>query len=113
MSDFGFKLDCATEALATGGGNVKERLYFAITDHLTFANVPEDPSVPKYFREKLAQIRKELSTKTWGGGLEGDRVRATLYRMHFKTAAKFAQRIWDLYNEFQEYKRSGFVPTAE
>jgi hypothetical protein len=30
--------------------------------------------------------------------------------MRFKTAASFARRIWNLYNEFEEYEHSGFIP---
>jgi hypothetical protein len=110
MSDFGFRLRAATEILATGKGDVKNLLGLAVTTQLLFANFPDDSSVPKYFREKQAGILKELSTRTWGPGLEGDRVRATIHHMRFKTAASYAYRIWQLFNEFQEYERSGFVP---
>lgn len=40
-------------------------------------------------------------------------MRATIYRMRFKTAAGFAQRVWQLYNEYEEFARSGFVPPRE
>lgn len=110
MSDFGYRLRAATEVLATGENDVKNRLGLAVTNELLFANFPDDPGIPKYFRDKQAQILEELSTKTWGSGLEGDRVRATIHRMRFKTASSYARRIWDLYNEFQEYEHSGFIP---
>lgn len=77
---------------------------------LAFANFPEDPDTPDYFRAKHAAILAELSTKTWGPGLEGDRVRATIHPMRFKTASAFAAWIWDLYNEFEEFQHSGFIP---
>ena len=109
MSDFGFYLYRAVEILATGEGNVKNRLGLALTE-LAFADVPGEPSIPDYFQEKIVQIRKELSTKTWGDGIEDDRVRTALHRMHYKTAAKYARRIWDLYEEFKECEHSGFIP---
>ncbi len=92
---------------------MKNRLSLAVINELLFANFPDDPDIPKYFREKQAGILKELSTRTWGAGLEGDRVRATIHRMRFKTAASYAYCIWQLYNEFEEYERSGFVPEGD
>jgi hypothetical protein len=113
MSDFGYKIHRATELLATGEGDVKNRLGLAVTDELIFANVPNDAGIPHYFRDKLRTILQELSTRTWHPDLEGDRVRATIHPMHFKTAAKYAKRIWDLHNEFREYERSGLIPGEE
>lgn len=110
MSNFRVRLRAATEILATGQGEVKNRLGIAITNELLLANFPDDPSIPKYFRYKQAQILKELSLRSWGSDLEGDRVRATIHPMRFKTAASYARRIWQLYNEFEEYEHSGFVP---
>jgi hypothetical protein len=110
MSNFGVRLRGAAEILATGEGEVKNRLGLAVTNELMLADFPNDPSIPRYFRDKQAQILEELSTRTWGPGLEGDRVRATIHPMRFKTAASFARRIWQLYNEFEEYKHSGFIP---
>jgi hypothetical protein len=110
MSDFGYRLRAATEILAAGEGDVKNRLILAVTNELLFANFPDDPRIPKYFRDKQAQILKELSTKTWGHDLEGDRVRATIHYMRFKTASSYARRIWNLYSEFQEYEHSSFIP---
>ena len=109
MSDFGYKLYKATEILATGEGDVKNRLGLAVTNELIFANFPDDSSIPQYFREKQAAILRGLSTRTWHPDMEGNRVRATIHRMRFKTAAKYAQQIWDLHNEFREYERSGFI----
>jgi hypothetical protein len=110
MSNFRVRLRTATEILATGEGDVKNRLGLAITNELMLANFPDDPNIPQYFRDKQAQILKDLSTRTWRAGLEGDRVRATIHPMRFKTAASFARRIWQLYNQFEEYERTGFVP---
>ena len=110
MSNFVVKLGNATEILATGEGDVKNRLMLAVTNELIFANVPDAQSIPRYFRDKKAQIVRELKTRTWGHGIEGDLVRATIHPMRFKTAASFARRIWQLYNEFEEYKRSRFIP---
>lgn len=113
MSNFRHRLREATAILATCETDVKNRLGLAVTDHLIFANFPEDPSVPEYFREKHSEILRELTTRTWGPGLEGDRVRATIHRMRFKTAAGFAQRVWQLFNEYEEFAHSGFVPPRE
>jgi hypothetical protein len=84
----------------------------AVTEHLLFANVPEDLSIPEYFRLELRALIHELSTKTWRPDLEGDRIRATIHPMRFKTAALAARRVWRLYNEFEEYSFSGFVPSG-
>lgn len=100
----------ATEYLATGESEVKNRLGHAVTSELLFANVPDDPGIPQYFRNKQAGIIKELSSRTWKPNLEGDRVRATIHPMRFKTAASFARRIWTLYNQLEEYEHSGFIP---
>ena len=110
MSDFGYRLYKATEILATGEGDVKNRLGLAVTNELILANFPDDPDIPQYFRDKQAAILRELSTCTWGPDMEGDRVRATIHGMRFRTAAKYAKQIWDLHNELREYERSGFIP---
>ena len=110
MSNFRVRLRAATATLATGEGEVKNRLGLAITNELLFANFPDDPDIPQYFRGKLHVIIQELSSRTWRPDLEGDRVRATIHPMRFKTAASFACRIWNLYNEFEEYAHSGFIP---
>ena len=109
MSNFRVRLRNATEILATGEGEVKNRLGLAVTNELVFANVPDDPHIPQYFRKKLAQIVMELSKRTWGG-VEGDSIRATIHPLRFKVAASFARRIWQLHNEFEEYEHSGFIP---
>lgn len=113
MSDFGYKLYLATEILVTGENDVKNRLGLAVTNELTFANFPENLNIPNYFREKHTTILRELTKLTWSPDLEGDRVRATIHPMRYKTAAKYAKRIWDLHNEFKEYERSDFIPSAE
>jgi len=110
MSNFRVRLRSATEILATGECGVKNRLELAVTNELLFANFPDDPNIPQYFRDKQAAFIQELSSRTWGPHLEGDRVRATIHPMRFKTAASFARRIWNLYNEFEEYEHSGFIP---
>ena len=110
MSNFRYRLGAAAEILATGEGNVKERLELAVTDQLMFANVPNDPDIPQCFRDKHTAIINELSKRTWAPGLEGDRIRATIHPMLFKAAGSIAGRIWNLYNEFEEYARSGFIP---
>jgi hypothetical protein len=110
MSNFRFRLRAATEILATGASEVKSRLGLAVTEELLLANVPDDPNIPQYFSENQAAIIEELSSRTWGPCLEGDRVHATIHPMHFKTAASFACRIWNLHNEFEEYEHSGFIP---
>ena len=45
MGNFGVKLENATEILATGEGDVKNRLMRAIYEKLIYANVPDDPSI--------------------------------------------------------------------
>lgn len=111
MSNFRVRLRNATAILATGGDDVKDRLGLAIVNELLLANVPDDPGIPQYFRTKHAEIIEELSVRTWRPGVEGDRVRATIHPMRFQTAASFAHRIWTLYNEFEEYGHSGFIPS--
>ncbi len=69
MSNFGFRLRTATETLATGEGDVKNRLELALTNELLFANFPDDPSIPEYFRKKHKEILRELSTRTWRPGV--------------------------------------------
>lgn len=49
--------------------------------------------------------------KQWDENRKDDRIRATLHRMRFKTASKIALEVWTLYNEFEEYLSSGFIPT--
>lgn len=110
MSNFRVRLRTATEILATGEDDVKNRLGLAVTKELLLANFPDDPTVPQYFRDRQAEIIRDLSTRTWRPGLEGDRVRATIHPMRLKTAASFARRIWHLYNALEEYERSGFIP---
>lgn len=110
MSDFGVSLNSAAEVLATGEGNVKNRLWLAIQNSLILANFPEDPNIPEYFREEHTRILDELSKKSLVEGEKVDPIRATLLPMHYKTAAKYARRIWNLYEEFKEYEHSGFIP---
>jgi hypothetical protein len=110
MSNFRHRLREATQILATCETDVKNRLGPAVTNHLLFANIPDDCTIPVYFRGKLGEILNELSTKTWVPGVEGDRVRATIHPMRLKTASGFAARIWNLYNEFEEFEHSGFIP---
>ncbi len=110
MSNFRVRLRNATEILATGADNVKDRLGLAIINELLLANFPDDPSTPQYFRETVREIVEQTSVHSWLPGHDGDRVRATIHRMRFKTAASFAHRIWRLYNEYEEYTHSGFIP---
>lgn len=110
MSSFKYYLYECTKILATGENDVKNRLMLASTNFLIFANTPEDESVPAYFRDKHSKILKSITKKTWNEELEGDKIRATLYRMHKKTASKIAVEIWDLYNQYEEFLHSGFLP---
>jgi hypothetical protein len=96
--------------LATGRGDVKDRLYVAISEKFFLANVPDVPELPDYFRYEIAGIISGLTTKDWNGE---DRLRATLYRMRQVKAQQFAERIWRLHHEIEEYLRSGFIPEPD
>jgi hypothetical protein len=110
MSNFRYRLRESVQILATGEGDVKNRLMLAGTNHLIFANIPEDESIPQYFRTKLESILQTLTVKEWGENLKGDKIRATLHRMRFKTGSEIAFEIWNLYNEYEEFLKSDFIP---
>lgn len=84
----------------------------AILKHLLLANLPDCPEIPQYFRDKHRAIIDRVTARTWGPGLEGDRVRATLHGKHGKTLSKLASEILELHDEFEEYLSTGFVPTT-
>jgi len=111
MSNFRYRLREGASVLAIGEGDVKNRLILASSNHLIFANVPEDESIPEYFRAKLRNIIEMLSKKQWNEDIKNDKIRATLHRMRYKTASKIALEVWNLYNEFETYLSSGFIPT--
>jgi hypothetical protein len=96
--------------LATGRGDIKDRLTVAMLNKFLLANVPDEPDLPDYFRIEIAGIISELTVKSWNGE---DRLRATLYRMRQKTAQTYAERIWCLHHELEEYLRSGFIPVPD
>ncbi len=98
------RLRNATEILATGVGNVRDRLGPAITDELVLANVPDDPDIPQYFRTKQAEIVGEMEVHACSAGDNSSDA--------FPIEAGFTHRIWKLYNEFEEYCHSGFIPYA-
>lgn len=110
MSNFRLRLRNAAQILCSHPGEIKFRLQEAITTELILANFPEDTEVPEYFRAKLRAIINEVSTKGWGNGVEGDHVRATLHGKHSKTLAKVATEIFELFNDFEYYLSSGFIP---
>jgi hypothetical protein len=112
MSNFGDKLFAATEMLATGRGNCKTRLMLAVVNELVFANMPEDDGIPIYFRSKCSGIVDELSTNEFDLLFGEDRIRETIKTMSKKTAAIYARRIWDLYNEFFDYEKTGAIPES-
>ena len=110
MSNFRYRLREATKILATHPGEIKYRIASACLDHLVLANLVPDEEIPVYFRDKLDAFLKSISTKKWAEHLEGDRIRATLHGTRGKTLSKIANEIWVLYNEFEEYLHSGFIP---
>ena len=112
VSNFRHRLYEATKIMTTGEEDVKNRLMLASTEHLIFANIPPDSEIPDYFQRKLQLILDKLSQKQWNATLEGDRIRATLHLMRRKTASKIAEEIWLLFNEYEEYQKSGFIPGA-
>jgi len=113
MSNFGVRLKGATAILATGTENIKGRLVLALTQELLLANFPDDPEIPQYFRDRTSRIIEELSIRSWRPTLDVDRIRATIHPMRFSTASRFADQIWELYNQFTEYEHSGFIPEQE
>lgn len=113
MGNFRLRLREGAKFLAIGQYDVKARLQVACTSHLLLANVAADEPIPDYFRTKLERIIAKLTTKEWNvETVEGDRLRATLHRMHGETASKIALEIWTLYTEYEEYEHGNFMPPS-
>jgi len=110
MSNFRYRLREATKILATHPGEIKYRIALACTDHLVLANLVPDKDIPIYFRDKLDAFLKSISSKKWIENIEGDQIRETLHGKHGKTLSIIANDIWVLYNEFEEFLHSGFIP---
>ena len=113
MSNFQYRLREATKILATSPAELKYRIRIACTDHLVFANLVEDDEIPIYFRKKLDNFLKSVSSKKWADNIDADRISATLHGKHGKTLSKIANEIWILYNEFETYKYTGFIPEED
>lgn len=90
------KLAQAVAVLATGMGNVRERVW-AATEYL---NALHPEMVPPSCREDLEWIQKAL-TKYPADASYKSAMEATYHRTRNVTAAKIAQRIWRMYHQFQ------------
>ncbi len=77
------------------------------------AYLVEDDEIPVYFRKKLDNFLKSVSSKRWAANIDDDRINATLHGKHGKTLSKKANEIWVLYNEFEVYLCSGFIPKED
>ncbi len=106
MSNFRYRLREAVKVLTLHPGSIKYRLHAAIVEHLLLANFPEDLQIPGCFRQKHRGIIDKVTTRIWGAGLEGDRVRATLHGKHGRTLSGIASEIRDLHEGFEEYLSS-------
>lgn len=109
LGDFRSHLRESVEILAVGKGDVKGRLFQAVTDKLLSANVPAIPELPDYFKVELKGIIDALKTEQCP--LRGS-VLATIQRMRLATAAKYAARIWSLYLAFEAFAETGELPSS-
>ena len=95
------KLELAVYELATGIGTAKDRVYAAA---LVFWPV-QPGDLPASLRADYAAIRRDL-TKREPRAKEG-RILATLWRMQNRTAAKIAQRIYELRDKLHDSIEQG------
>ncbi|KPZ30357.1 hypothetical protein AN901_200628 [Pseudomonas syringae pv. theae] len=109
LGNFRCHLRDSVEILATHNGNVKTRLYLAISNRLVLANVPEAPELPDYFRQELDAILDFFKTKHCP--LRGSTL-ASLHGMKLVTAAKIASRIWSLHSAFEAFIETGNLPSS-
>lgn len=109
LGNFRCRLRDSVEILAVGKGDVKTRLFHAITDRLLLANVPAIPELPDYFKVELEDIINALTTEQCP--MRGS-VLATLQRMRLATAAKYAARIWSLYLAYEAFAETGQLPSS-
>lgn len=93
MSNFRFRVREATKLLTVGEAQIKYRLQQAITTHLIFANVPEDADIPPQFRKSLGEILDEFRQMDVG-----------YWKKKNQTISNIAAKVWDLFNEFEEYE---------
>lgn len=75
----------ATRILCTGESELECRLKIAICDQLLLAHVSVDSNIPQYFCDKLDELIKLVTVKTWSDEVQGDRVGATIHGKHSKT----------------------------
>ncbi|MDZ7753858.1 MAG: hypothetical protein U5S82_19985 [Gammaproteobacteria bacterium] len=110
MSNFRYRLRETVRILAVGENDVKNRLELACSKHLFMATPFFEPDLPDYFKFKYDKIIESLTQKEWGVlEIKGDRLRATLHRMHKKTASNIALDILVLYIEYEEYVHGNFL----
>jgi hypothetical protein len=87
------KLGQATMGLATGRGDVKDRL---VSAGLTLT-IRGDDYAPPEFRDDLVSIRRDLQVRE--PEIEGEsRLEATVRKLSPEEAAAIAQRIFSLYH---------------
>lgn len=91
------KFSNAVFLLATGKGNIKDRLFYAF---LEFRPVMED-DLPVELREEYSQI-KHCFTNIKSVGNEGNLI-ATLKKMKPGRAAEIAKQIYDFMNKINSY----------
>ncbi len=70
MSNFRYRLREATKILATHPAELKYRIRIACTEHLMLANLVEDDKIPIYFRKKLDNFIKSVSSKKWADNID-------------------------------------------
>jgi hypothetical protein len=104
LGNFRVRLKSAVEQLAVGRGDVKSRLFLAVTNQLVLANVPDVPELPTRFRDELASILAELTARNSPGQSS---VQVTLHGMRLARAAGYAERIWTLYLAFENFTQTG------
>ena len=110
MSNFRYRLRESAKILAIGENDVKNRILLACTQHFFLATPFLEDNLPKYFVDAWETIFNELSKKDWKEyGIEGNKLQATLYRMHKKTASRIAEQIWKLFIEYEEFLKGNFT----
>ena len=107
LGNFRFRLRSTVELLAIGTGDVKQRLFLAVTNHLVLANSPDVPELPARFRNELTSIIEGLTSRS-SPGLST--IQATLHSMRLVRAAGFAERIWELHRAFEAFAETGELP---
>lgn len=79
-------------------------IVLAVTNRLALANVPDEPELRAQFRNELASIIEDLTSRSRVGL---STIQATLHGMRRTRAAGFAERIWNLR---RAYEATGEAP---